>query len=1196
MNKQQVTIDGNEAAAHVAYKTNDVIAIYPITPSSAMGEFSDAWSASDEKNIWGMTPIVREMQSEGGAAGAVHGTLQTGSLTTTFSSSQGLLLMIPNMFKIAGEQTSTVFHIAARSVATHALSIFGDHSDVMTTRTTGWAMLFANSVQEAMDFALIAQASTLRARVPFLHVFDGFRTSHEVMKIEKLSDEQIRAMIDDELVQAHRRRGLTPDRPVMRGTAQNPDVFFQSRERSNSYYLETPKIVQEAMNKFARLTGRQYHLFEYVGAPDAERVIVMMGSGCETTQETVDALCAGGEKVGLLKVRLYRPFSVDDLIATLPRSVKTIAVLDRTKEPGSIGEPLYQDVVTGLSESAASGPEFHTMPRVIGGRYGLSSKEFTPAMCKAVFDELKQTKPKNHFTIGIDDDVTHTSIPFDASFNTESNDQVRAIFWGLGADGTVSANKNSIKIIGEETPNYAQGYFVYDSKKSGAMTVSHLRFGSQPIKSTYLIQRANFIAVHQFDFLERYPVLDAALAGTTLLLNSPYEPDQVWQHLPRALQQTVIDKHIKVYSINANAVAKATQLGNRINTIMQTCFFAISGVLPREEAIEKIKQSIRKTYGKRGEPVVRQNFAAVDAALAHLHEVSVPAQATNTFAPPATVSARAPEFVQNVTAEIIAGRGDQLPVSAFPVDGTFPVGTSQWEKRNIALEVPVWEPDLCIECGKCMLVCPHATIRAKVYDESDLAHAPETFKHMPAKWRELPDKLYTIQVAVEDCTGCKLCVEVCPAHDKSNVSRKALNMHPQLSLRESERANWDFFLELPEVNKNGALTFGSVKNVQLLQPLFEFSGACSGCGETPYIKLLTQLFGDRAIIANATGCSSIYGGNLPTTPYTTNREGRGPAWSNSLFEDNAEFGLGMRLALDHQTAYARDLVGRLREQIGETLADSLLNADQSTDAAIGIQRESVTALKANLEGTAKREEVAKVKGSSSESRDLASVADALVKKSVWIVGGDGWAYDIGYGGLDHVLASGQNVNILVLDTEVYSNTGGQASKSTPLGAVAKFAAGGKSTAKKDLGMGAIRYGNVYVAQVAMGANDTHTVKAFLEAEAHDGPSLIIAYSQCIAHGIDMAKGMHQQKLAVDSGHWPLYRHDPKLALQNKNPFQLDSSAPKIPLKDYIYTEGRYRMLQQSDPEVAKFLLGQAEKVVERRWQQYKQLAAKPMEN
>jgi pyruvate-ferredoxin/flavodoxin oxidoreductase len=1180
MNKRTVTIDGNEAAAHVAYKTNDVIAIYPITPSSAMGESSDAWSALGEKNIWGMTPSVREMQSEGGAAGAVHGTLQTGSLTTTFTSSQGLLLMIPNMFKIAGEQTSTVFHIAARSVATHALSIFGDHSDVMTTRTTGWAMLFGNSVQEAMDFALIAQASTLRSRVPFLHIFDGFRTSHEVMKIDKLSDEQISSMIDDELVRAHRSRALTPDRPVMRGTAQNPDVFFQSRERSNPFYLETPRIVQETMNRFAEVTGRQYHLFEYVGASDAERVVVMMGSGCEAAQETVEALCAAGENVGLLKVRLYRPFPVVDFIASLPRSVKAIAVLDRTKEPGSIGEPLYQDVVTSLSESGLNGAAFLTTTRVIGGRYGLSSKEFTPAMCKGVFDELKKAAPRKHFTIGINDDVTLTSLSYDSTFNTQPDDQVCALFWGLGADGTVSANKNSIKIIGEETDNYAQGYFVYDSKKSGAMTVSHLRFGSRPIHSTYLIQRANFIAVHQFTFLGSYDVLGAAAVEATLLLNSPYPHEKVWENLPRAVQEQIIEKQIKVYTIDAYAVAKEKQLGNRINTIMQTCFFEISGVLPPDEAIAKIKESIRKTYGKRGEPVVRQNFAAVDAALAHLHEVLVPAHATSTDTPTPAVSALAPEFVQNVTAEIIAGRGDQLPVSAFPVDGTYPVGTSQWEKRNIAQDVPVWEPELCIECGKCMLVCPHATIRAKVFDESDLASAPEGFKHMPARWRELPDKRYTIQVAVEDCTGCRLCVEVCPAKDKSNVSRKALNMAPQMPLRESGRANWDFFLTLPEVNKTGALEFGSVKNVQLLQPLFEFSGACAGCGETPYIKLLTQLFGDRAIIANATGCSSIYGGNLPTTPYTINREGRGPAWSNSLFEDNAEFGLGMRLALDHQHAYAKELVNRQREVIGEALANSLLNADQSTDSAIAIQRELVATLKAKIQSA-----------SSTESRDLASLADSLVKKSVWIVGGDGWAYDIGYGGLDHVLASGQNVNILVLDTEVYSNTGGQASKSTPLGAVAKFAAGGKPTAKKDLGMGAMRYGNVYVAQVAMGANDTHTVKAFLEAEAHDGPSLIIAYSQCIAHGIDMAKGMHQQKLAVESGHWPLYRYVPKLAAENKNPFQLDSHDPKIPLKDYIYTEGRYRMLQQSDPEVARLLLGEAEKAVQRRWRQYKQLAA-----
>jgi len=1185
MSRKQVTIDGNEAAAHVAYKTNEVIAIYPITPSSPMGEFSDSWATANDLNIWGMTPVVREMQSEGGAAGAVHGTLQTGSLTTTFTSSQGLLLMIPNMFKIAGEQTSTVFHIAARSVATHALSIFGDHSDVMATRSTGWAMLFANSVQEVMDFALIAQASTLRARVPFLHIFDGFRTSHEVMKVEKLSDEDIKSMIDDELVRAHRQRALTPDHPVMRGTAQNPDVFFQSRERANAFYLQTPAIVKETMDKFALVTGRQYHLFDYVGAADAERVVVMMGSGCEAAEETVAALCDRGEKIGLLKVRLYRPFSVSDFMAALPASVKALAVLDRTKEPGSIGEPLYQDIVTALSESVMNRTApFAQIPIVVGGRYGLSSKEFTPAMVRAVFNELEKAKPKNHFCIGITDDVTFTSIPFDPTYNTEPDDQVRAVFWGLGADGTVSANKNSIKIIGEETGNFAQGYFVYDSKKAGAITVSHLRFGSQPIKSTYLIQRANFIAVHQFDFLSRYNVLEGAVAGATLLLNSPHPAAEVWDYLPRPVQEQVITKKIKLYTINAYGVAKENQLGNRINTIMQTCFFAISGVLPRAEAITRIKESIRKTYGKRGEPVVRQNFAGVDAALAHLHQVTVPAEASSVFGLPRVVSDRAPKFVQDVTAEIIAGRGDQLPVSAFPVDGTYPVGTSQWEKRNIAQDVPVWEPDLCIECGKCVLVCPHATIRAKVFDQSDLVSAPEGFKHMPAKWRELPDKRYTIQVAVEDCTGCRLCVEVCPAKDKSNVSRKALNMHPQLPLRETERVNWDFFLKLPELHKNGALTFGSVKNVQLLQPLFEFSGACAGCGETPYIKLLTQLFGDRAIIANATGCSSIYGGNLPTTPYTINGEGRGPAWSNSLFEDNAEFGMGMRLALDHQTAYARDLVSRLRDVVGEALADDLLNAEQSTDEKIGIQRELVAALKAKL--TDRNE---------TEARDLMSVADALVKKSVWIVGGDGWAYDIGYGGLDHVLASGQNVNILVLDTEVYSNTGGQASKSTPMGAVAKFAAGGKPTGKKDLGMTAMRYGNAYVAQVAMGANDTHTVKAFLEAEAHDGPSLIIAYSQCIAHGIDMAKGMHQQKLAVESGHWPLYRYVPRLAAENKNPFQLDSSDPKIPLKDYIYTEGRYRMLQQSDPEVARSLLEEAQKAVQRHWQHYKQMAAMNIE-
>jgi len=1171
--KQRVTIDGNEAAAYVAYKTNEVIAIYPITPSSPMGESADAWSAANEKNIWGMSPLVREMQSEGGAAGVVHGSLQTGSLTTTFTASQGLLLMIPNMFKIAGELTSTVFHIAARTIATHGLSIFGDHSDVMAARSTGWAMLFANSVQEVMDFALISQASTLEARVPFLHVFDGFRTSHEVMKITKLSDDEIAGMMDQQLVREHRARALTPDRPVMRGTAQNPDVFFQSRERANTFYLKTPAIVEKAMERFAALTGRGYKLFEFVGDPNADRVLIMMGSGCETAEETVESLNKSGEKIGLLKVRLYRPFSISHFIESLPASTKAIAVLDRTKEPGSTGEPLYQDVVTALAES----PQFNRDVRVVGGRYGLSSKEFTPAMVKAVFDELKKPEPKNHFSIGIDDDVTFTSLPFTQSFSTEPDDQVRAVFWGLGADGTVSANKNSIKIIGEETPNYAQGYFVYDSKKAGAMTVSHLRFGPRPIRSTYLIQRANFVAVHQFPFFGQYDVLGAAVEGATLLINSPYE--DVWDHLPAAVQKVIIDKRLKVYAIDATGVARTSQLGNRINTIMQTCFFALSGVLPRDEAITKIKEFIRKSYGKRGEPVVRQNFAAVDTALAHLREITVPTTATSSIEITAKVPLEAPEFVRNVTAEMIAGRGDLLPVSAFPEDGTYPVGTTRWEKRNIAQDVPVWEPDICIECGKCVMVCPHSTIRAKVCSESDLEEAPAGFKYMPAKWREFPDKLYTIQVAVEDCTGCRLCVEVCPAKDKSNVSRKALNMQPQLPLRDSERVNWDYFLTLPDLHKNGLIAFNSVKNVQLLQPLFEFSGACAGCGETPYIKLLTQLFGDRAIIANATGCSSIYGGNLPTTPYTTNDQGRGPAWSNSLFEDNAEFGLGMRLALDHQEAYAKNLLEQMRDFVGESLVNGLLNTDQSSNEGINIQRELVAALKAKIGSR-----------SSAEAHDLLSLADSLVEKSVWIVGGDGWAYDIGYGGLDHVLASGQNVNILVLDTEVYSNTGGQASKATPLGAVAKFATGGKVSAKKDLGMTAIRYGDVYIAQVAMGANDTHTIKVFLEAEAHPGPSLIIAYSQCIAHGIDMAKGMHQQKLAVDSGYWPLYRYNPRLVEENKNPFQLDSSDPKIALQDYIYTEGRYRMLQQSDPEVAKFLLGQAQKAVLRRWQQYKQLA------
>jgi pyruvate-ferredoxin/flavodoxin oxidoreductase len=1180
MTRSLVTIDGNEAAAYVGHKTNEVIAIYPITPSSPMGEHADAWSARGETNIWGTTPLVVEMQSEGGAAGAVHGALQTGSLTTTFTASQGLLLMIPNMYKIAGELTSTVFHISARTVSTHALSIFCDHGDVMAARSTGWGMLFSNSAQEVMDLALIAQASTLEARVPFLHIFDGFRTSHEVMKVEKLTEDDMHAMIDGDLVRAHRARGMSPDRPVLRGTAQNPDVFFQARETVNPYYAAVTEIVQKSMDKFAGVAGRQYHLFDYVGAPDAERVIVLMGSGCETAEATVDYLVDQGEKVGVLKVRLFRPFSVQHFLDALPSSVKAIAALDRTKEPGAIGEPLYQDIVTAISEGFAGGTTpFTDLPRVIGGRYGLSSKEFTPAMVKAVFDEMTVDQPKNHFTVGIVDDVAHTSLDYDTEFDIETDDVVRAMFWGLGADGTVSANKNSIKIIGEETPNYAQGHFVYDSKKSGARTVSHLRFGPRPILNTYEIQTANFVAVHQFGFLEQYDVLGPAEKGATFLLNSPYGPDEVWDHLPQQVQRQIIAKNLKFYVIDAYEVARETGMGVRINTIMQTCFFAISGVLPRDEAIEEIKKAIKKTYGKRGEVVVQKNYAAVDAAVAHMHEMKIPDEATSLLETPPVVSPEAPEFVRNVTARILAGEGDLLPVSAMPVDGTFPTATTQWEKRNVGLEVPVWEPDVCIQCGKCVLVCPHAVIRSKIYDDSTLSDAPETFKHTDARWKDLKDREFTLQVAVEDCTGCAMCVEVCPAKDKSQVGRKAINMEPQLPLREQERENWEFFLGLPEFPRHNGLNFNNVKNVQLLRPLFEFSGACAGCGETPYVKLLTQFFGDRAIIANATGCSSIYGGNLPTTPYAVDDKGRGPTWSNSLFEDNAEFGLGMRLTLDKQSEYARELVGRLRDKIGPELADALLGADQSNEAGIDAQRQRVTELKAKLEGS-----------DDPSAQELASVADVLVKKSVWILGGDGWAYDIGYGGLDHVLASGRNVNVLVLDTEVYSNTGGQASKATGLGAVAKFAAGGKPTPKKDLGMMAMTYGNVYVAQVAMGAKDAQTIRAFLEAEAHDGPSLIIAYSHCIAHGIDMAKGMDQQKLAMDSGHWLLYRYDPALKAEGKNPLQLDSRAPKIPLKDYVYNETRYRMLAQSDPEAAERLLVLAQEAVNERWQKYEQFA------
>jgi pyruvate-ferredoxin/flavodoxin oxidoreductase len=1174
-----VTIDGNEAAAYVAYNTNEVIAIYPITPSSPMGEWADAWAADHVKNIWGMVPSVTEMQSEGGAAGAVHGALQAGALTATFTASQGLLLMIPNMFKIAGELTPTVFNVTARTIATHALSIYGDHSDVMAVRSTGWGMLVSNSVQEVMDFALIAQAATLASRIPFVHFFDGFRTSHEVMKIEQLTLDDMRQMIDDDLVRAHRMRRLSPENPVLRGSAQNPDVFFQAREACNPFYLATPEIVQKAMDKFAAIVGRQYRLFDYFGAPDAERIIVLMGSGAETTQETVEYLNGRGEKVGLVKVHLYRPFSGESLIQALPSTTRTIAVLDRTKEPGASGEPLYKDVVTAVAEAYTSGSlPLKNFPKIVGGRYGLSSKEFTPAMINGVYEEMKKSKLKNYFSVGINDDVTNNSIDYDPGFSI-ADSGTSCLFYGLGADGTVGANKNSIKIIGEDTPNNAQGYFSYDSRKSGTVTVSHLRFGAKPIHSIYLVDKANFVACHQFIFLERYDMLKDAVRGATFLLNSSYGPEEVWDKIPRSVQAQIIEKKIRFFVIDGYKVAKMTGMGARVNTIMQTCFFAISGVLPRDEAIEAIKHSIKKSYGAKGEEVVKKNYQAVEQTLANLFEVKVPAESSSTVERPPSVPQEAPEFVQNFTARIIAGQGDSLPVSAFPVDGTFPTGTAQWEKRNIALEIPSWDPEVCIQCGKCSISCPHATIRIKVYDAKLLEKAPSTFKSMSAKGSDFqPGMNYTIQIAPEDCTGCALCVDVCPARNKKEPRRKAINMVSQPPIRLQERENWNFFLDLPEYDRR-LIRLSSVKTNQLLQPLFEFSGACSGCGETQYIKLLTQLFGDRSLIANATGCSSIYGGNLPTTPYTYNKEGRGPAWSNSLFEDNAEFGLGFRLTVDQHTQVARDMVRKLAPEIGDTLVTGLLEAKQTDEAGIHDQRERVKALKDLLSAL-----------KSEDSKSLISLSDYLVKKCVWIVGGDGWAYDIGYGGLDHVLASGRNVNVLVLDSEVYSNTGGQMSKSTPRAAVAKFAAGGKPASKKDLGLHAINYGSVYVATVAVGANDAQTIRAFLDAESYDGPSIIIAYSHCIAHGIDMSRAMQQQKAAVNSGHWLLYRYDPRLTEQGNNPLTLDSKPPSIPLKDYAYAETRYKMLTLSNPQEAKRLMSLAQSDVNARHQFYQQLA------
>jgi pyruvate-ferredoxin/flavodoxin oxidoreductase len=1174
----RIAVDGNEAAARIAHKLSEVIAIYPITPSSPMGELADAWSAAGKTNLWGAVPDVIEMQSEAGAAGALHGALQAGALCTTFTASQGLLLMIPNMFKIAGELTPTVFHVAARAIATHALSIFGDHSDVMAARMTGWAMLCSSDVQAAQDLALVAHAATLEARVPFLHFFDGFRTSHEVNVIEAVEDEVIRAMVSDELVRAHRERALTPDRPVLRGTAQDPDVFFQAREAANPFYLAVPSIVQRTMDRLAELTGRRYHLFDYAGAPDAERVIVLMGSGNGAVLDTLEALLPRGEKVGVVNVRLFRPFSVEAFLDALPPTTEAIAVLDRTKEPGAPGEPLYQDVATALTEGLLSG-RLARMPRLIGGRYGLASKDFDPPMVKAVYDELAKPEPKNHFTVGIVDDVTHTSLPVDRSFSTERPDEVRALFYGLGADGTVSANKSSVKIIGEDTDLHAQGYFVYDSKKSGSMTVSHLRFGPRPISSTYLVRSASFVACHQFNFLERKDVLAAAEPGAIFLLNSPYGPDEVWNHLPVEVQRQIIDKRLRFYVIDAQKIASEVGLGRRVNTVLQTCFFALSGVMDREEAIKAIKAQIEKTYGRWGRAVLEQNFAAVDRALEGLHEVRIPAEATSRIHRLPPIPEDAPDFVKRVTAMIIAGQGDLLPVSALPVDGTFPTGTAKYEKRSIALEIPIWDPAICIDCAKCALVCPHAAIRMKVYDPAAAQGAPSTFQHKEWKDRERPGMWMTIQVAPDDCTGCGVCVDVCPARSKEVAKHKAINMEPKLEHLEVERANFAYFLQIPPVDRR-QVKVASIKGSQMLEPLFEFSGACEGCGETPYLKLLSQMYGDRILVANATGCSSIYGGNLPTTPWTTGPDGRGPAWSNSLFEDNAEFGLGMRLALDHLAEHARDLLRRLAPRIGDDLVDAILRAEMEDEAGIAAQRERVVELRRRLEGIPDE-----------EARNLAQIADALVRKSVWIVGGDGWAYDIGFAGVDHVLSTGRDVNLLVLDTQVYSNTGGQASKATPRGAVAKFAAAGKPIGRKDLGLFASDYGNVYVAQVALGGDNAQTIKAFAEAESWRGPSLIIAYSTCIAHGIDMSTSMTHQREAVLSGFWPLYRYDPRKAIEGGRPWQLDSKAPTLPLREFQSKEARFAMLARSRPAEFEKLQALAQADADERWRLYEQLAS-----